>query len=80
LFVVTTNRVLAYQAGGRGAGGSAHVVDEVGAALGCAVMDRKAKEIVLARDDAVYLCSTEGRGNCLVLEGMMAHIHATYVC
>jgi hypothetical protein len=56
------------------------VVDEVGAALGCAVMDRKAKEIVLARDDAVYLCSTEGRGNCLVLEGMTAHIHAIHTC
>jgi vacuolar protein sorting-associated protein 11 len=67
LFVVTTNRVLSYPASGKG---GADVVDEVGAGLGCAVMDRMAREIVVAREEAIYLCGTEGRGNCYAYEGM----------
>jgi hypothetical protein len=71
LFVVTPARVLAYAAAGRGAGGAGagHVVDELGAALGCAVMDGAADEIVLARDEAIYLCGTEGRGMSIAYEG-----------
>jgi vacuolar protein sorting-associated protein 11 len=82
LFVVTTNRVLAYQASGRGAGGNAngHVVDEGGAALKCAVMDSHAQELVLARDDAVYMCGVEGRGNCLVLEGRLSLLTVIDTC
>lgn len=69
LFVVTTNRVLCYQATGKGSGGSPVVVDEVGAALGCAVMDWRAKDMVVARDEAIYLCGTDGRGPSLAYEG-----------
>jgi hypothetical protein len=43
LFIATTNRVLVYQASGRGSGGAASEVHEAGAALGCAVMDWKAR-------------------------------------
>jgi hypothetical protein len=72
LFVVTTNRVLAYQAAGRNASAAGHVVDELGTALGCAVMDSQANEIVLARDEAIYLCGTEGRGMSIAYEGKLA--------
>jgi len=69
LFIVTTNKVLSYQVSGRGSGGTAAIVDDVGAGLGCATMDRKAKNMVIARDEAIYLCGVEGRGTCYAYEG-----------
>jgi hypothetical protein len=68
LFVVTINRVLSYQASGRG---SATVVDEVGCALGCATMDWRARDIVVARDEAIYICGSDGRGTCYAYEGTL---------
>ncbi|TFK62496.1 hypothetical protein BDN72DRAFT_964507 [Pluteus cervinus] len=75
LFVVTTNRVLVYQISGRGSGGAATVVDEIGAALGCATMDSQAKDMIIARNEAIYLCGTEGRGTCYAYEGNKSSIH-----
>lgn len=69
LFIVTTNRVLCYQASGKGSGGNPTVVDEIGAGLGCATMDWKAREVVVARDEVIYLCGTESRGPCYAYEG-----------
>ena len=69
LFIVTTNRVLCYQASGKGSGGTPITVDEIGAGLGCATMDWKAREVVVARDEAIYLCGTESRGACYAYEG-----------
>ena len=75
LFIVTTNRVLCYQASGKGSGGSPVVVDEAGAGLGCAVMDWRAKDMVVARDEAIFLCGTDGRGPSLAYEGRKSSIH-----
>ena len=69
LLFVTTNRVLCYQASGKGSGGTPITVDEIGAGLGCATMDWKAREVVVARDEAIYLCGTESRGACYAYEG-----------
>jgi vacuolar protein sorting-associated protein 11 len=69
LFIVTTSRVLSYQATGRVSGANPSIVDEVGAGLGCAVMDRH-KDIVVAREEAVYVCAVEGRGSCYAYEGV----------
>lgn len=54
LFIVTTSRVLCYQVSGRGSGGSPSVVDEIGVGLGCAVMDRRKRNVVVAREEAIY--------------------------
>ncbi|KDR73804.1 hypothetical protein GALMADRAFT_251620 [Galerina marginata CBS 339.88] len=75
LFIVTTNRTLCYQASGRGTGGTATVVDEIGSGLGCATMDRKSRNIVVARDEAIYLCGADGRGACYAYEGHKSSIH-----
>ncbi|EDR06605.1 uncharacterized protein LACBIDRAFT_251110, partial [Laccaria bicolor S238N-H82] len=75
LFVVTTNRVLSYQASGRGSGGSATVVDEVGSGLGCATMDWRKRDIVVARDEAIYICGIDGRGACYAYEGHKSSVH-----
>ena len=75
LFIVTTNRTLTYIASAKGSGASsATVVDEVGCGLGCATMDWRGKEMIVARDEAIYLCGTEGRGACYAFEG------ATLLC
>ncbi|KAG7448346.1 uncharacterized protein BT62DRAFT_947390 [Guyanagaster necrorhizus] len=81
LFVVTTNRVLSYQASGRGSGAAAVVVDEVGTGLGLATMDYRGKGIVVARDEAIYVCGTDGRGACWAYEGHKSsiHTHHSYV-
>ncbi|KAJ2919879.1 hypothetical protein MD484_g584, partial [Candolleomyces efflorescens] len=75
LFIVTTNRVLCYQAAGRGSGGAPTVVDEIGCGLGCATMDWRARDMVVARDEALYICSTDGRGACLAYEGHKSSVH-----
>ncbi|WVQ84353.1 hypothetical protein IAT38_006505 [Cryptococcus sp. DSM 104549] len=67
LFIVTTNRVLC--AGVSGKGGEARTIDELGCALNCAVMDWDRKEMVIARDEAIYLYGPEGRGACYAYEG-----------
>lgn len=71
LFIVTTNRVLFYHVDGRGSGtGSAPIViDEVGCGLGCVCMERRGKNIIVAREEAIYLCGIEGRGSCYAYEG-----------
>ncbi|KAF5367569.1 hypothetical protein D9758_003794 [Tetrapyrgos nigripes] len=78
LFVVTTNHVLVYQASGKGSGSSAVAVDEIGCGLGCAVMDSRSfsKEMVIARDEAIYMCGVEGRGNAFAYEGPKSSVHA----
>lgn len=71
LFVVTTNNVLSYQASGKGSGGTPAVVDQVGTGLGCATMNWRSKEMIVARDEAVYVVGTDGRGACYAYEGRM---------
>lgn len=81
LFIVTTNRVLSYQVAGKNSGSPPAEVDEIGAGLGCATMDWKGKNIVVARDEAIYLCGIEGRGTCYAYEGTKSAIytHANYL-
>ncbi|KLO14890.1 hypothetical protein SCHPADRAFT_927552 [Schizopora paradoxa] len=75
LFIVTTNRVLSYQVSGKSSGGAPTVVDDIGAGLGCAVTDWRAKNIVIARDEALYVCGTEGKGPSVAYEGHKSSIH-----
>ncbi|KAJ3871512.1 hypothetical protein F5051DRAFT_446114 [Lentinula edodes] len=80
LFIVTTNHVLVHQATGRGTGSSAvMVVDEIGAGLGCAVMNES--NMIVARDEAIYMCAIEGRGNAFDYEGNKSaiHVHSSYL-
>ncbi|KAL4242531.1 E3 ubiquitin-protein ligase PEP5 [Abortiporus biennis] len=75
LFIITTNHVLVYQASGRGSGGSPSTVDEIGCGLGCASMDWRANDIIVARDEAVYICGTDGRGACYAYEGTKSSVY-----
>ncbi|KAI0086320.1 hypothetical protein BDY19DRAFT_894941 [Irpex rosettiformis] len=75
LFIVTIGHVLTYQASGKGSGGAPTEVDEVGCDLGCAAMDWRAKNMVIAKDEAIYIYSTEGRGACYAYEGFKSFVH-----
>ncbi|KAJ6519433.1 hypothetical protein C8R45DRAFT_951467 [Mycena sanguinolenta] len=80
LFVVTTNRVLSYQVSGGGSS-KATVVDDVGCALGCAAMDWRGHDVVVAREEAIYVCGVESRGACYAYEGNKSFIrsHLNYL-
>lgn len=69
LFIVTVNRVLCAPVSGKGA---ARTIDELGAGLGCSAMDWDRKEMIVARDEAIYLYGPEGRGACYAYEGLLA--------
>ncbi|KAJ7770859.1 hypothetical protein DFH07DRAFT_1057931 [Mycena maculata] len=82
LFVVTTNRVLSYQVSGAGSGSSkATVVDDVGCGLGCAAMDWRGHDVVVAREEAIYVCGVESRGACYAYEGHKSFVrsHLNYI-
>ncbi|PCH37664.1 vacuolar membrane protein [Wolfiporia cocos MD-104 SS10] len=78
LFIVTLNRVLAYQTSGKGSGAGPAVVSEVGCGLGCAAMDWQARDMIVAKDEAIYFCETDNRGSSYAYEGQKAAIH-TYM-
>ena len=79
LFIVTTSRILSYQVSGKGSGSAPSVVDELGAGLGCAVMDWYKKDIVVARDEAIYLCGVEGRGTAFAFEGLVRFLLRDFI-
>jgi hypothetical protein len=73
LFIVTTHQILTYATTSTGralTGTSAHatVMDDVGAALGCSAM-LTTGEIVLAKDEAIFVYGPEGRGQSYFYEG-----------
>lgn len=80
LYIVTTNRVLSAPVATRG--GDARTIDEEkGAGLGCAIMDWNRRDMIVARDDGIYLYGPEGRGACYAYEGAWAIIFNTkYMC
>jgi hypothetical protein len=67
LLIVTTNRVLVASTSAKG--GDARTIDEMGCGLGCAAMDWDRREMIVARDEAVYVYGAEGRGACYAYEG-----------
>lgn len=73
LFIVTTHQILTHTTTSSGkalSGGSAHatVMDDVGAALGCSTM-LPSGEMVLAKDEAIFVYGPEGRGQSYFYEG-----------
>jgi hypothetical protein len=68
LFIVTISRVLCAAVSGRV--GEVRTIDELGAGLGCTSMDWDKREMIIARDEAIYLYGTEGRGACYAYDGM----------
>jgi hypothetical protein len=68
LYIVTTNRIMTYVTAGKGQGSPPRLLDALGCALGC-VAFREDSEMVVGRDDAVYLYGGESKGAVYAFEG-----------
>ena len=68
LYIVTTNRIMTYITSGKGHGAPARLLDSLGSALGCvAFMD--GGEMIVGRDDAVYVYYGEAKSTIYAFEG-----------
>lgn len=81
LFVSTTSRVLKVAIAKGGRGQPPKVAEDVGCAVGCMTLDERTGDIVVARDDALYSYTLEGRGAPKAYEAQkkMIYTHGQYV-
>ena len=64
LFIATTGRILSIRltAASKGKPQPPKTVEDAGCAVGCMTVDRRTGDIVVARDDAIYYYTIDGRG------------------
>ncbi|ROW06927.1 hypothetical protein VMCG_04113 [Cytospora schulzeri] len=62
LFLSTVSRVLKLTISGKGQGQPPKTVEDLGCGVGCMAVDKSTGDIVVARDDAIYYYTLEGRG------------------
>ncbi|KAF2149049.1 vacuolar protein sorting-associated protein 11 [Myriangium duriaei CBS 260.36] len=69
LFIGTAAKILTLVISGKGQGQPAKTLDEHGCAVGCMIRNPQTKDILVARDDAVYSYNLRGRGASFAFEG-----------
>ena len=69
LFIATTARILKMVVSGRGHGQPPKTVEDNGCGVGCMAVDKRTGDIVVARDDAIYSYTLEGKGPPTAYEG-----------
>ncbi|KAJ0124585.1 vacuolar membrane protein [Diaporthe amygdali] len=62
LFISTVSRILKLTISGRGQGQPPKTVEDLGCGVGCMAVDKRDGNIVVARDDAIYYYTQDGRG------------------
>ncbi|OIW27770.1 vacuolar protein sorting-associated protein 11 [Coniochaeta ligniaria NRRL 30616] len=62
LFIATTSRILKLQVSSKGHPHAPKTVEDSGCGLGCMTIDKKTGDVVVARDDAIYYYTLDGRG------------------
>lgn len=62
LFVSTTSRILKLGLSKKGQGLPPKTVEDVGCGLGCMTLDQRTGDVVVAREDAIYTYTLDGRG------------------
>lgn len=62
LFVSTTSRILKLGLSKKGQGLPPKTVEDTGCGLGCMTLDQRTGDVVVAREDAIYTYSLDGRG------------------
>ncbi|PHH89589.1 hypothetical protein CDD83_5702 [Cordyceps sp. RAO-2017] len=62
LFVSTTSRIIKLGLSRKGQGMPPKTVEDAGCAVGCMTIDRDTGQVIVARDDAIYTYTLEGRG------------------
>lgn len=81
LFVSTVSRILKLTISGKGQGQPPKTVEDQGCGVGCMTVDKGTGEIVVARDDAIYYYTHEGRGQPRAYESPkeLAHVYQNYI-
>lgn len=81
LYIATTARILILIISGRGQGQPARTLDNKGCAVGCMTIDRSTRDVVVARDDAVYYYGLHGRGAVYNCDGKkeLVTMHKDYI-
>ncbi|KAJ9101766.1 hypothetical protein QFC21_003105 [Naganishia friedmannii] len=75
LFITTTSKTIVIPSV-TGRGTDPRILEESeGAGLGCVVMDGTAKDLIVGREEGIYLYGIEGKGAVLAYEGPKASIH-----
>jgi hypothetical protein len=71
LMILTTSHVLTLPLSGSSSSRTATVLDDLGAAVGCSatMVTKEGPRIVVAREEAIYVYSAEGREGCYAYEG-----------
>ncbi|KAF7544998.1 hypothetical protein G7046_g9660 [Stylonectria norvegica] len=62
LFVSTTSRILKLGLSKKGQGLPPKTVEDSGCGVGCMTLDQRTGDVVVARDDAIYTYTLDGRG------------------
>lgn len=81
LFISTTARILKLVISGKGQGQPPKTVEDTGCGVGCMTVDKKTGDIVIARDDAIYYYTLDGRGPPRAYEGhkRLVSVYQDYV-
>jgi vacuolar protein sorting-associated protein 11 len=69
LYIATTGRIASLVISGKGQGQPARTVDGRGCGVRCMSVDQDIKDIIVARDDAVYYYGPNGRGPSFAFDG-----------
>ena len=69
LYLATTGRIVTLTISGKGQGQPAKNLEDTGCGVDCMTVDRSSGEIVVVRDDAIYLYGVSGRGPSFAYEG-----------
>ncbi|KAF4556432.1 hypothetical protein D9617_1g083100 [Elsinoe fawcettii] len=77
LFIGTIGRILTLIISGKGQGQPVRTLDEHGCAVGCMTKSMETKDIIIARDDAIYSYNMRGKGASSAYEGgkkLVSHV------
>lgn len=81
LYIATTGRLATLVISGKGQGQPARTLEETGCGVGCMSIDKSTRDVVIARDDAIYYYGVGGRGPVYAYEGSksMISVYKDYV-
>ena len=81
LYIGTIGRISNLVISGKGQGQPARTIDNLGCSVGCMTIDTSTRDIIVARDDAVYSYGAKGRGASFAFEGpkKLVKIYQSYV-
>ncbi|KAL9610299.1 MAG: hypothetical protein Q9167_004990 [Letrouitia subvulpina] len=69
LYIATTGRILTLTITGRGQGQTPKNLEDSGCGVGCMTVDKKNGDVVVVRNDAIYIYGINGRGPSYAYEG-----------